>query len=109
MSHQNSSSDKEQDLNKDEDDTYFKENQTYSLDTKSEDYNNINPSLIKIEINIGNDQIKELNINSMENIDKSINDFCEENNLPKEAKLPIKNLLLEELNKKITQCKFYFL
>ena len=109
MSYQNSSSDKEQDLNKDEDDTYFKENQTYSLDTKYEDYNNINPSLIKIEINIGNDQIKELNINSMENIDKSINDFCEENNLPKEAKLPIKNLLLEELNKKITQCKFYFL
>ena len=110
MSDQKSESAKEQEANKEEDeDTYFKENQTYSLDNKDEDYNNINTSLIKVEINIGNGIIKELDINSMDDIDKSINNFCLENKLSKEAKIPIKNYLLDELNKKISQCKWYFL
>ena len=91
-----------------EEDTYFKENQTYSLDNKEEECNE-GQSLIKVEINIGNGEIKDLNIYSMNDLDKSINDFCIENNLPKEAKIPIKNLLLEELNKKISQCKFYII
>ena len=91
-----------------EEDTYFKENQTYSLDNRDEEYNE-GQSLIKVEINIGNGEIKDLNIYSMNDLDKSIKDFCIENNLPKEAKIPIKNLLLEELNKKISQCKFYFI
>ena len=82
----------------------FQEHQTYSMDNKDEDSNNSEP-FIKVEINIGNGQIKELNINSIDDIDKSIDDFCIENNLPKEAKKPIKKLLLEELNKKIPECK----
>ena len=82
----------------------FQEHQTYSMDNKDEDNNNSEP-FIKVEINIGNGQIKELNINSIDDIDKSIDDFCIENNLPKEAKKPIKKLLLEELNKKIPECK----
>ena len=91
-----------------QEDTYFKENQTYSLDNRDEEYNE-GQSLIKVEINIGNGEIKELNIYSMNDIDKSIDNFCTENNLPKEAKIPIKNLLLEELNKKISLCKFYII
>ena len=91
-----------------EEDPYFQEHQTYSMDNKDEDNNN-SESLIKVEINIGNNQIKELNITSMNDIDKTINDFCIENNLPKEATIPIKNLLIEELDKKINQCKLYFI
>ena len=109
MSYQKSESSKEQEANKEEDeDTYFKENQTYSLDNRDEDYNNINTSLMKVEINLGNGIIKELDVNSMDDIDKSINNFCLENKLSKETKIPIKNYLLDELNKKISQSKFYF-
>ena len=89
-----------------EEDPYF-QHQTYSMDNKDEDNNN--ESLIKVEINIGNNQIKELNITSMNDIDKSINDFCIENNLPKEAEIPIKSLLIKEIDKKINQCKLYFI
>ena len=90
-----------------EEDTYFQEHQTYSLDNKDEDNNN--KSLIKVEINIGNNQIKELDIISMNDIDNTINDFCIENNLPKEAEESIKKLIIEELDKKIIQCKLYFI
>ena len=109
MSYQKSASSKEHEAYKEKDeDTYFKENQTYSVDNRDEDYNNINSSLIKVEINLGNGIIKELDVNSMDDIDKSINNFCLENKLSKEIKIPIKNYLLDELNKKISQCKFYF-
>ena len=107
MSYTHGLSDRDKDSIKEED-TYFKENQTYSLDNRDEEYNE-GQSLIKVEINIGNGEIKELNIYSMNDLDKSINDFCLENNLPKGAKIPIKNLLLEELSKKISLCKFYFI
>ena len=103
-SHNNTYSQAELNL---EEDTYFREHQTYSVDNKDEGNNS--KSLIKVEINIGNNQIKELNIFSMNDIDKSINDFCIENNLPKEAEEPIKKLIIEEIDKKINQCKLYFI
>ena len=104
MSFQNSLSSGEHDSCKDN--TYYPEDQTFSMnDNKEEDSHN--SQLIKIEINIGDGIIKELNIYSMDDIEKSIIDFCKENNLPEEAKTPIKNLLIQELNKKITKCKLY--
>ena len=88
-----------------QDDDFIKDNQAYSIDTKNEDSQNKQQSLINIQINLGDGKIKELKIDSIDNIEESINDFCIENNLPIEAKKPIKNLLLKELNKKISECK----
>ena len=107
MSYQNSSSFRERNINREED-TYFKESQTYSLDNTNEDAHDAN-SLLKVEVNIGNGKIKELIIISTDGIDQTISNFCSENNLPKEAKIPIKNLILEKLDKKITQCKPFFI
>jgi hypothetical protein len=58
---------------------------------------------------LGNNKIKELKIRSMEEVDEDISIFCNENNLPQEAIPSIKNLILDSLNKKILQCKFYIL
>ena len=88
-------------------DPNLEEHHTYSMDNLEE--SSTENSLVKVEINLGNNNVKELNIHSMNDIEKEIDDFCRENNLPKETKIPIKNLLLEELNKKIKKCKPYFL
>ena len=104
MSLQNSLSSEEQDSCKDS--NYYPEDKACSIDGNKEE-ESLNSQLIKVEINIGDGIIKELNIYSMDDIEKSIIDFCKENNLPEEAKKPIKNLLMQELNKKIAQCKLY--
>lgn len=83
------------------------EAQLYSFDTKEEN-SSIN-YIFKVEINLGNNKIKELKIRSMEEVDEDISIFCNENNLPQEAIPSIKNLILDSLNKKILQCKFYIL
>ena len=106
MSYQDFLSDRE--INQEND--YFGDHAVYSINNKEDPKNqNQQQSLISIQIEIGDNQEKELKIDSIDNVDKSINDFCIENNLPKEAKASIKNLLLEEIEKKITQCKSYFI
>jgi hypothetical protein len=45
----------------------------------------------------------------MNELDKSIDDFCIENNLPEESKVPIKDLLLKNINEKISKCKLYLI
>jgi hypothetical protein len=65
--------------------------------------------LFKVEINIGDGIIKELNIYKLNELDKSIDDFCMENNLPEESKVPIKDLLLKNINEKISKCKLYLI
>jgi len=106
MSYQEFLSDR--DLNQEND--YFGEHAEYSIDNKEDPkIQNQQQSLISIQIEIGDNKAKELKIDSIDDVDKSINDFCVENNLPIEAKASIKNLLLEEIEKKITQCKSYFI
>ena len=106
MSYQDFLSDR--DLNQEND--YFGDHAAFSIDNKEDPtIKNQQQSLISIQIEIGDNQAKELKIDSIDDIDKPINDFCIENNLPKEAKASIKNLLLEEIEKKITQCKSYFI
>ncbi len=106
MSYQDFLSDRE--LKQEND--YFGDHAAYSIDNKEDPkIQSQQQSLISIQIEIGDNQAKELKIDSIDDVDKSINDFCIENNLPKEAKASIKNLLLEEIEKKITQCKSYFI
>ena len=106
MSYQDFLSDRE--LNQEND--YFGERAAYSIDIKEDPkIQSQQHSLISIQIEIGDNQAKELKIDSIDDIDKPINDFCIENNLPKEAKASIKNLLLEEIEKKIVQCKSYII
>ena len=87
---------------------FFEENEKNSIGNKIEENQN-NKSLIKVEINLGGDNVKELNINSLNNLDESINEFCTENKISKEANSTIKKILLDELNKKIELCKYYII
>lgn len=70
---------------------------------------NPNKPFFTLQVNIGEEKTKDLNIYSTDNIEKDIENFCLENNLPSEAKVPIQDLLMEELNKKINQCKHYLI
>ena len=102
MSSENSSFNEEKEqksINKE----FFQKNPEKSMN-EIED-KQINNSLIKIEINLGENNIKELNISSLNNLDQSIKNFCKENNISKDAESTIKKLLMDELNKKIEQCK----
>lgn len=106
MSYQDFLSERELDQEND----CFGNHPVYSIDNKEEPkIQNQQQSLISIQIEIGDNQAKELKIDSIDDVDKSINNFCKENNLPKEAKNSIKNLLLEEIEKKIMQCKSYYI
>ena len=62
-------------INKGKDEFYY-----FARDPKIK---NQQQSLISIQIEIGDNQAKELKIDSIDDVDKSINDFCIENNLPK--------------------------
>jgi len=106
MSYQDFLSERELDQEND----CFGNHPPFSIDNKENPkIQNQQQSLISIQIEIGDNQAKELKIDSIDDVDKSINDFCVENNLPKEAKMSIKNLLLEEIEKKINQCKSYYI
>ena len=109
MSFQNSSFSEDDEPDTSRNNSSYKNDKISYMDYKEKESDKKNKSLIKVEMNIGDGIIKELNIYKLDEIDKSINDFCIENNLPKESKAPIKDLLLQEINKKITQCKLYLI
>jgi hypothetical protein len=71
---------------------------------QSEEMNN--SPLLSVDIKIKENDIKNIRINSVDEIDDKINIFCKENNIPMNAKKYIQNVIIQELNKKINQCKF---
>lgn len=68
-----------------------------------------NSPLLTIDIQLKENNIKKININSVDEIDDKINEFCKDNNISSNGKKYIKNILLQELNKKISKCKFHFI
>lgn len=111
MSSQNSSFSNEsgQDMSRRSNPSYQNDQVSYMDNEENESQKKDNNYLFKVEINIGDGIIKELNVYKLNELDKSIDDFCKENNLPEESKVPIKDLLLKNINKKISQCKLYLI
>jgi len=88
-----------------------KSNQNISIKTlKSIESEEKNISkLISIDIKLSENNIKKIEINSPDEIEDKINLFCKENNIPLNVKKFINNVILEELNKNIIKCKYYFI
>ena len=65
--------------------------------------------VLSIDIKLSENNIKTIEINSDDEIEDKINLFCKDNNIPLNAKKYINNVILQELNKNILKCKFYFI
>ncbi len=101
-------------INKDNKELFLekeKSNQNISIKTlKSIESEEKNISkLISIDIKLSENNIKKIEINSPDEIEDKINLFCKENNIPLNVKKFINNVILEELNKNIIKCKYYFI
>ena len=68
-----------------------------------------NSKFLSIDIQLKENDIKNIKLNSADEIDDKMNLFCKENNIPSHGKKYIKNILLQEINKKISNCKFHFI
>ncbi len=93
--------------NNEENKTLIREkNENFSLFSlkNSESEENASP-LLSVDIKIKENNIKNIKINSVDEIDDKINLFCQENNIPNNAKKYIQIVIIQELNKKIAQCK----
>ncbi len=64
--------------------------------------------LIKINVIVDENNIKELTLYQGENIEDSIQRFFKENKFNKEARSALKNELIKQLNEQIKQCIIYF-
>ena len=101
-------------INKENKESFLKKeksNQSISFKTlKSIESEEKNISkLISIDIKLSENNIKKIEINSPDEIEDKINLFCKENNIPLNVKKFINNVILEELNKNIIKCKYYFI
>lgn len=68
-----------------------------------------NTPLLFIDIQLKENNIKNISLNSVDEIEDKMNLFCKDNNISTHGKKYIKNILLEKLNKKISDCKFHFI
>ena len=64
--------------------------------------------LIKINVIVDENNIKELTLYQGENIEDSIQRFFKENKFNKETRSALKNELIKQLNEQIKQCIIYF-
>ena len=92
--------------NNQENKTPIGEKKNFSLFSlkNSESEENVSP-LLSVDIKIKENNIKNIRISSVDEIDDKINLFCQENNIQNNAKKYIQNIIIQELNKKIAQCK----
>ena len=90
----------------------YNSNQNHSsqLNLKSviPEYKN-NRVVLSIDIKLSDNNIQKIEINSGDEIENKINLFCKDNNISLNTKKYINNIILEELNKNIVKCKFYFI
>ena len=92
----------------------IKDNKTITLSTlktlKTLKSKKLNHSpLLSLYLKIGENNFKKLEINTPDEIEEKINLFYQEYNIPSQAKKDIHNLIIKELNKKILECKYYFI
>lgn len=80
----------------------------FSLKTLESQEINDSP-LLSVDIKIKENDIKKIEINSVNEIEDKINHFCKENNIQMNAKKLIQNVIIQELNKKILECKSYII
>ena len=86
-----------------------KENASF-LSLKYLNTENINkPPILSIDIQLKENDIKKIKLNSVDEIEDKITLFCKENKIPSHGKKYIKKILLQELNKKISNCKYHFI
>ncbi len=65
-----------------------------------------NSPLLSIDIQLKDNDFKKISLYSVDEIDDKINKFCNDNEISSNGKIYIKNILIQELNKKISNCKF---
>ena len=65
-------------------------------------------TLLSIDIQLDENNIKKFELNSSDDLDQKLNSFCEENNLPESAKKYIHNSILEKISQNKIECKYIF-
>ena len=64
--------------------------------------------LISIDILLIDNKIKTLTFNNQNNIEEILQNFCKENNISKKVQIGLKQIILEEINRKNNKCNFLF-
>ena len=64
--------------------------------------------LFSIDISFIDNKIKTLTFNNQNNIEEILQNFCKENNISKKVQIGLKQIILEEINRKNNKCNFLF-
>ena len=64
--------------------------------------------LFSIDILFIDNKIKTLTFNNHNNIEEILQNFCKENNISKKVQIGLKQIILEEINRKNNKCNFLF-
>jgi len=64
--------------------------------------------LFSIDILFIDNKIKTLTFNNQNNIEEILQNFCKENNISKKVQIGLKQIILEEINRKNNKCNFLF-
>jgi hypothetical protein len=64
--------------------------------------------LMNIDILLIDNKIKTLKFNHQDNIEEILQNFCKENNISKKVQIGLKQIILEEINRKNNKCNFLF-
>ena len=64
--------------------------------------------LFSIDILFIDNKIKTLTFNNQNNIEEILQNFCKENNISKKVQIGLKQIILEEINRKKNKCNFLF-
>ena len=84
----------------------YKESLMEQNPSKLDEENNL--TLLSIDIQLDENNIKKFELNSSDDLDQKLNSFCEENNLPESAKIYIHNSILEKISQNKIECKYIF-
>ena len=64
--------------------------------------------LFSIDILFIDNKIKTLTFNNQNNIEEILQNFCKENNISKKVQIGLKQIILEEINRKNNKCNFLY-
>lgn len=86
----------------------YKESLIKEKDEENEYKENGFSKLLSIDIQLDENTTKKFEVNTIDELDKKLNLFCEENNLSESAKKYIYDLIMEKMNQNPNECKYTF-
>ena len=84
----------------------YKESLIKEKDEENEYKENGFSKSLSIDIQLDENTTKKFEVNTIDELDKKLNLFCEENNLSESAKKYIYDLIMEKMNQNPNECKY---